>query len=195
MAANLPESNSAPSDPRWRNFIIAMAAIALAIALSLGFRTQTPTTTLETLATKAVPIDVAVNNGKPTLIEFYANWCTTCQAMAEDVSKLKTEYGDKLNFVMLNVDNTKWLPEITRYRVDGIPHFVYLNPQGESVAETIGEIPRLIMAANLDALIANSSLPYAKASGQISAFAPKIMPSQSNTDDPRSHSSQVKSEN
>jgi thiol-disulfide isomerase/thioredoxin len=193
MAANLPESNSAPSDSRWRNFIIAVAAIALTITLAVGLKTQTPTATLETLAAKSVPIEVAMSNHKPTLIEFYANWCTTCQAMAEDIGKLKTEYADKLNFVMLNVDNTKWLPEITRYRVDGIPHFVYLNPQGESVAETIGEIPRQIMAVNLDALINNSALPYAKTSGQTSAFAPKIMPSQSNTDDPRSHSSQVQS--
>jgi thiol-disulfide isomerase/thioredoxin len=188
MAENLSESN-----PRWRNFIVAIAAIALSIALFLGFKTQTPTASLQTLAAKSIPIDVAVRNGKPTLIEFYANWCTTCQAMAPDIDKLETEYADKLNFVMLNVDNTKWLPEITRYRVDGIPHFVYLNPQAEAVAETIGEIPRPIMAANLDALIANLALPHAKASGQISAFAPKVIPSQSNTDDPRSHSSQVKS--
>jgi thiol-disulfide isomerase/thioredoxin len=192
MTANLPESNSSRSDNRWRNFIIALAAIALTIALTLGFRTQTPTATLETLAAKSVPIEVAVSNNKPTLIEFYANWCTSCQAMAQDLSNLKDEYGNKLNFVMLNVDNTKWLPEITRYRVDGIPHFVYLSSQGEAIAETIGEIPRPIMAANLDALIASSPLPYAKASGQISAFSPQMAPSQDNTDDPRSHSVQVK---
>lgn len=188
MTANLPESNTS----RWRNFTIALAAIALSVALFLGFKTKTPTATLETLAAKSIPIEVATSNGKATLIEFYANWCTTCQAMAPDIDKLETEYQNKLNFVMMNVDNTKWLPEITRYRVDGIPHFVYLNAQGESLGETIGEIPKLIMAANLEAAIANSPLPYAKQSGQVSAFTPKVVPSQSNTDDPRSHSSQVR---
>jgi hypothetical protein len=45
--------------------------------------------------------------------------------MAPDVGVLKKQYGESVNFVMLNIDNTKWLPEILNYRVDGIPHFVF----------------------------------------------------------------------
>jgi len=55
-----------------------------------------------------------VANGKPTLIEFYANWCS--QAMAP--IWLTAKYPDSVNFVMLNVDNTKWLPEILKYLVE-----------------------------------------------------------------------------
>ena len=72
--------------------------------------------------------------------------------MAPDIAALEGQYGDKVNFVMLNVDNTKWLPEMLKYRVDGIPHFVFLGKQGESQAEAIGDQPRTIMANNLEAV-------------------------------------------
>jgi hypothetical protein len=91
---------------------------------------------------------------------------------------------------MLNVDNNKWLPEVLRYRVDGIPHFVFLNPTGNAIAQTIGEQPLAIMEANLDALIADAPLPYAYATGQTSSFEASVSTSASN--DPRSHGSQVK---
>ncbi|GAB4137239.1 MAG: thioredoxin family protein [Cyanobacteria bacterium J069] len=166
-----------------------MVAIALSTSIFFGLQTPTGSGSLTALAESAVPLEEALTNGKPTLMEFYANWCTSCQAMAQDMGELKEEYGDRVNFVMLNVDNDRWLPEMLSYRVDGIPHFVYLDRQGEAIASTIGEQPRTIMAANLEALSQNAVLPYTPASGQVSkvdSTAAKATP-----DDPRSHGSQV----
>ncbi len=177
---------------RLRNFLIVFAAIVLSLALFFGLNTQTPTSSLSQLAEQSTPFDVALTNQKPTLLEFYANWCTSCQAMAPEMVKIKEKYQDRLNFAMLNVDNTKWLPEIMKYRVDGIPHFVFFNPQGSAIAETIGEVPRPILEANLDALIVGNSLPYANATGQVSAFNPPVSAPKSSSTDPRSHGSQVK---
>jgi thiol-disulfide isomerase/thioredoxin len=109
--------------------------------------------------------------------------------MAPEIAEIKKQYGNSINFVMLNVDNNKWLPEILRYRVDGIPHFVFLNTQGEPVAQTIGEQPKSILTANLEALLTNSPLPYATATGQTSDFDAPVA---SNQTDPRSHGSQVR---
>jgi thiol-disulfide isomerase/thioredoxin len=187
---NSPEKSESSLGKRLRNFLIAMVAIALSVALFLGLQTETTSVSLAKLSNTSTPLEVAVSNGKPSLVEFYADWCTVCQKMAPDIAELETQYADKLNFVMLNVDNTKWLPEMLKYRVDGIPHFVFLKPGGETIAQAIGDQPRTIMASNLEALVTDSSVPFAQASGQVSKFSAPVAPTASQ-DDPRSHGSQV----
>ncbi|MBD1925461.1 thioredoxin family protein [Trichocoleus sp. FACHB-90] len=198
MAVNSPETTVTPQTQsptdggkRIRNFLIAMVAIILTVALFFGLRTETSSVSLDAQAETSTPLEVALSNGKPTLMEFYANWCTSCQAMAKDLGELKQEYADAVNFVMLNVDNNKWLPEMLRYRVDGIPHFVYFGKNGEAIAQTLGEMPRPIMQANIEALVAALPLPYTQ-SGQVSAFEAPVTPAKATPDDPRSHGSQVK---
>ena len=113
--------------------------------------------------------------------------------MAPDIQALKDDYRDRVNFVMLNVDNTKWLPEMLNYRVDGIPHFEFLSTDSNEQGAAIGELPRAILAENLDALIAKQTLPYAQISGRISEIDTATNPinSSANASDPRSHGAQV----
>ena len=192
MAGNLGESTATSSEltagKRVRNLLIVIVAIALSVALFLGIKSQNTDVSLTALDENSTPLEVALSNGKPTLMEFYANWCTVCQAMAPDIAQLEQEYAD-VNYVMLNVDNTKWLPEMLKYRVDGIPHFVFLDRQGEAIASVVGSQPRTIMATNLEAMLADSPLPYAQTSGQVSKFTAPVAPAAK--DDPRSHGSQV----
>jgi thiol-disulfide isomerase/thioredoxin len=187
---NIPAKPESTAGTRVRNFLIAIVAIALSVALVLGLRSETTSASLSKLDEASIPLEVAVSNGKPSLVEFYADWCTVCQKMAPDMTELEHQYADKLNFVMLNVDNTKWLPEMLKYRVDGIPHFVFLGKNGETIAQAIGDQPRTVMASNLEALATDSSLPYAQASGQVSKFSAPVAPKASK-EDPRSHGSQV----
>lgn len=188
-----PENTETTTGSKLRNFLIAIVAIILGAALFLGLRTETVSVSLTQLDEQSTPIEVALSNGKPSLMEFYANWCTVCQKMAPDIAELKKEYAGKVNFVMLNVDNTKWLPEMLQYRVDGIPHFVFIGDKGEPVAQAIGDIPLNIMGSNLEALVAGNTLPYAQASGETSKFSAPVAAPTGSKDDPRSHGSQVKS--
>ncbi|MGB7412571.1 MAG: thioredoxin family protein [Thermosynechococcaceae cyanobacterium] len=176
--------NSLMGAGRARNLLIAIAAMVLAIALFLGLQGQTQRPSLTALAESSMPLDEALANGQPTLLEFYADWCTSCQAMAADMTRLKQDYRD-VNFVMLNVDNTKWMPEISQFGVDGIPHFVFLNRSGEVLANAIGQQPRTIMAGDLAALSADQPLPTSTTLGEASAF--KSPESGTRSDDPRGH--------
>ena len=112
--------------------------------------------------------------------------------MAGDMAALRETYGDRINFVMLNVDNNKWLPEMLHYRVDGIPHFVYLDDSSETVAVAIGEQPRSILASNLEALLSQAPLPHADHTGETSDLEASPAGSDRN-DNPRSHGAQAAS--
>lgn len=48
------------------------------LAVFLAARGLTGPTSLEQLKSDAVDLDIALTNGKPTLIEFYADWCKVC---------------------------------------------------------------------------------------------------------------------
>ena len=166
-----------------RNAAIAVAAIALGLGLFFASQFQGEQVNLESLAQRAIPLEMAQVNGKPTLIEFYADWCTSCRQMAPTVGELEDTFAGDINFVMLNVDNTKWLPELTSYRVNGIPHFEFLDGSGQSLGTAIGEQPKSVLAGNLTALRDNLPLAIATTTGQISSFEAPI----GDTTQPRSH--------
>jgi thioredoxin-like negative regulator of GroEL len=184
MASETPSSN------RIQNIAIALVAIVLAVALFWGQRFQPGGSSLVAQASVAAPIDVALASGKPTLMEFYADWCTSCQAMAPSLAKVKKDYGQTVNFAMLNVDNTKWLPEIEKYRVDGIPHFVFFNQNGAVLGQVIGEQPEQVLRSTLDEILADRIKLIDTTTGQTSP-----MPTENNAPtatDPRVHGAQVK---
>lgn len=59
---------------------------------------------------------------------------------------------DKVNFVILNVDNTKWEQELDEFGVEGIPHFAFLDKDGNEEGNVIGRLPRQYLLENVDAL-------------------------------------------
>ncbi len=166
-------NDSSPSPANYlRNLLVAIAAIVLTGILFFSLHVQNSEVSLKAVAQAAMPLEVAINNPQPTVMEFYADWCTSCQSMAADNLAFQKQYAGKINFVMLNVDNNKWMPEVDRFKVDGIPHFIFLGADNAILGSAIGAIPRNILNENLESMLASLPLPHIRLnSGDISPFS------------------------
>ncbi|MCS6960099.1 MAG: thioredoxin domain-containing protein [Pseudanabaenaceae cyanobacterium SKYGB_i_bin29] len=171
---------------KFTNLVLAITTIVLATLLFLGIQTKNQDVSLPAVVRHSTPWAEAQQNQLPTVVEFYADWCTTCQSMAGDTRALQQEFSGQVNFVMLDVDNNRWLPEIRRFQVDGIPHFVFLDRTKAVVGEAIGFVPKEVMVANITALLRGEKLPHAKLiSEQRTFFSSPLAPDPTQ---PRSHS-------
>ena len=82
--------------------------------------------------------EIAFTNGKPTYLEFYAEWCEICKKMAPEVTDLKDDFDNEINFVFLNVDNPKWNKFIKEYKVNGIPQINIIDSNSNLKATFTG---------------------------------------------------------
>ena len=90
-----------------------------------------------------------------------------------------------MNFVMLNVDNTKWEQELDEFGVEGIPHFAFLDKDGNEEGNVVGRLPRKYFEENIDALArGEASVPHARLVGQYSSAESRKV---HQVADPRSH--------
>ena len=98
----------------------------------------TSTLALKSFGEISMDPEVALQNEKPTFLEFYAEWCEVCKEMAPGILDLKNEYQNEINFVFLNVDNPKWEKYINQFNVNGIPQMVFLNNDAEIKTSLVG---------------------------------------------------------
>ncbi|KAL4363799.1 hypothetical protein GQ457_04G009440 [Hibiscus cannabinus] len=157
-----------------------LAAVGLFLSSRLDFGVS-----LKDLSAAAVPYEEALSNGKPTVVEFYADWCEVCRELAPDIYKVEQQYRDRVNFVMLNVDNTKWEQELDEFGVEGIPHFAFLDKEGNEEGNVVGRLPRKYFLENVEALAqGEASVPHAREVGQYSSAESRRV---HQVVDPRSH--------
>ena len=116
--------------------IISIVMISLLLSKNFFFKS---TYLLKSFGELSADPEIAFINNKPTFLEFYAEWCEVCKAMAPQVSALKDEYENDINFVFLNVDNQKWVKYIEKFAVNGIPQVNLFDKNGNLVSTFIGK--------------------------------------------------------
>jgi len=124
---------------KFQKTILTLFALFL-IAFILFFKNSIFESTLKlrNLSNLSMDPEIAFTNGKPTYLEFYAEWCEICKEMAPEVTELKEDFDNQINFVFLNVDNPKWDKFIKQYKVNGIPQINIIDSNSNLLATLTG---------------------------------------------------------
>jgi thioredoxin 1 len=94
--------------------------------------------------------EAIVADSKPTVIDFWAEWCGPCRTIAPIVEELAEEYADRVNIGKCDVDSADDV--VATYRVRNIPTLVFIK-DGNVVGKHVGAISRNDLAAKIEELL------------------------------------------
>lgn len=91
-----------------------------------------------------------LNSSEPVLVDFYAEWCGPCKAMAPALEEVAKEMAGKVKITKIDVDDN---PEITnKYQIQAMPTLIMFK-DGEIAARHTGA---LVQKSKLEAWINDS---------------------------------------
>jgi thioredoxin 1 len=87
--------------------------------------------------------DEVTSSERPVLVDFYADWCGPCKAIAPIVEELASEYADQIDVRKVDVDSN---PELAgQFGIRGIPTLL-LFKDGKPVETVVGSVAKSALA-------------------------------------------------
>ena len=79
--------------------------------------------------------DLVLKSEKLVILDFWAEWCGPCKAIAPILDKICDQFGDNVVVGKVNVDEVKQTP--VKYGIRSIPTLLFFN-NGQIVKQEVG---------------------------------------------------------
>lgn len=84
---------------------------------------------------------------QPVLVDYWAEWCGPCNAIAPILEDIADEYADHLKIAKVDIDKNQNIP--ARYGIRGIPTLMIFKG-GDVVATRVGALSKPQLTAFID---------------------------------------------
>jgi len=88
--------------------------------------------------------------GKPVVVDFFAPWCGPCKVLSPRLDKLAGEFGGRIKFVSVNVDEATTLA--AEFKVQAIPTLLFFGPDGKIADTVVGLVSESELRNKLETL-------------------------------------------
>lgn len=84
------------------------------------------------------------------LVDFYADWCGPCKALAPVLDELSKEYEGKVSFAKLNIDEERSVAD--QFGIMSIPTLIVFK-NGKAVKTVTGAYPKQMLEQMLNEVL------------------------------------------
>ena len=91
-----------------------------------------------------------INNDKPVVVEFGAEWCGSCHIMDPVIKQLLTEFDGRIQYCKINVD--EYDATSKQYGIMDLPTLLFFK-NGEVIDHIIGAVPKRILQGIFNRLL------------------------------------------
>ena len=80
-----------------------------------------------------------INQEKPVLVDFFAEWCGQCKMMSTILKEVKDVFQDKVSILKIDVDKNQAIA--AKYQVRGVPTLI-IYKEGKQVWKQSGVVQK-----------------------------------------------------
>jgi thioredoxin 1 len=88
-----------------------------------------------------------VKSDKLTIVDFWAEWCGPCKAVAPLLDEIAKELADKVKIVKVNVDEEQQLAQ--QYGIYNIPTLLFFK-NGKVVEQVVGTAAKKVLVEKIN---------------------------------------------